>query len=130
MTARVVLESYLQHIATKRSPGTVDIRVRSFTPLCEHVPKKSETKLGELPACALSHQDVYAFLEHVEKPRAQKRRKPQAALERNRLSQPYFFPGIACGLDRRRVTGCGPFCSTWPSSTRSTDEFTSCTLPF
>ncbi len=77
VTVRVVLESYLQHISTKRSEGTVDIRRRSFIPFVEYQPKKAEAKLGELPAVAVTHQDVYRFLKHMEKPRAQIRVKPQ-----------------------------------------------------
>lgn len=77
VTVREVLETYLKHISNKRKEGTIDIRVRSFTPFVEYQPRKTECKIGERPAVSLTHQDVYAFLKHMEKPRAQARKKPQ-----------------------------------------------------
>lgn len=96
VTVRVVLETYLQHIGTKRSAGTIDIRVRSFTPFVEWQPRKSEPKIGELPATSLTHQDVYRFLKHMEKPRPQARKKPQ---EKRRPQ------GWTAGSHRNCVTG-------------------------
>lgn len=77
VTVREVLEIYLKHISTKRKEGTIDIRLRSFTPFVEHQPRKGEPKIGEREAVGLTHRDVYAFLKHMEKPRAQARKIPQ-----------------------------------------------------
>src|SRR5580698_7377251 len=57
--------------------------------------------------------------------------------ERSRLNQPYFFPGISCGLRRAgasAITGGSPACEELPSCpvwllSMDEDEFTSCTLP-
>ena len=76
-TVREVLEAYLKHISKKRKPGTVEIRQRSFAPFANFKPKKEAGLIGEKPAIGLTHLHVYEFLEYMEKPRQQNRKKPQ-----------------------------------------------------
>lgn len=76
LTVREVLEQYLKHIGTKRSAGTVAIRQRALMPFVNFSTGKG--CYGEKLAEALTHVDVYKFLEHMETvPRPHKRRKPQ-----------------------------------------------------
>ncbi len=78
-TIREVLETYLARIEKTRKSGTYEIRKRSFLPFVNHKTKRG--MLGEKPVAELTHIDVYAFLEHMEKPRHQQRVKEQAARE-------------------------------------------------
>ncbi len=75
-TVRVVLETYMKHIATRKKPGTVDIRQRSFTPFVNWDPD-SRGCIGERPVGSITHFLVYRFLEYMETPRPQARKNPQ-----------------------------------------------------
>src|SRR5262245_19845323 len=74
-TVREVLEAYLARIAKTKKPGTVEIRQRSFLPFVNH--KRPSGALGEKRVTELNHMDVYAFLEHMERPRHQRRKNEQ-----------------------------------------------------
>ncbi|HYH63312.1 MAG TPA: tyrosine-type recombinase/integrase [Urbifossiella sp.] len=75
-TVREVLDAYLKHITKTKTPGTVEIRLRSFVPFTNHPVKGG--LLGERFVADLTHQDVYAFLEDMETvPKAQVRKKVQ-----------------------------------------------------
>jgi integrase len=78
-TIREVLETYLKRIAQTKKSGTVQIRQRSFMPFVNH--KTRHGLLGEKLVSDLTHLDVYAFLDHMEKPRHQKRKKEQPGRE-------------------------------------------------
>jgi integrase len=75
-TVRVVLETYLRHIATRKKPGTVEIRQRCFTPFVNFDPD-GRGHIGERLVGSLTHFLVYNFLKHMETPRPQARKKPQ-----------------------------------------------------
>jgi len=75
ITVREVLETYLRHIAAKKKPGTIEIRIRSFTPFVNY--RSSGFAYGERPVASLTHFDVYRFLEAMEKPRKAKRKTEQ-----------------------------------------------------
>lgn len=75
-TVRVVLETYLRHIATRKKPGTVEIRQRCFEPFVNWNPD-GRGCVGERAVGTLTHFLVYRFLEHMETPRPQARKKPQ-----------------------------------------------------
>jgi integrase len=75
-TVRVVLETYLRHIATRKKPGTVEIRQRCFEPFVNWNPD-GKGCVGERAVGTLTHFLVYRFLEHMETPRPQARKKPQ-----------------------------------------------------
>jgi integrase len=75
-TVRVVLETYLQHIAARKKPGTVEIRQRCFVPFVGWDPD-GKGLIGERSVGSLTHFLVYRFLEHMETPRPQARKKPQ-----------------------------------------------------
>jgi integrase len=75
-TMRVVLETYMKHIATRKKPGTVEIRQRCFAPFVNWDPD-GRGCVGERPVGSLTHFLVYCFLEHMETPRPQARKKPQ-----------------------------------------------------
>jgi integrase len=76
---RVVLETYIQHISTKKSPGTVEIRHRCYKPFADFRPTTGGAAYGERTVSSLTHNQVYAFLAAMEKPakrgRDQKGRK-------------------------------------------------------
>jgi hypothetical protein len=74
-TVREVLETYLKHISKTKKPGTVEIRIRSFTPFVNFRPEAE--CYGEMPVAMLTHQHVYHFLEHMERPRKAQRKKEQ-----------------------------------------------------
>jgi integrase len=76
-TVRVVLETYMKHISTRKKPGTVEIRMRCFTPFVNYRPEGAKVAYGEKPVSELTHFDVYRFLEAMEEPRPQVRKKPQ-----------------------------------------------------
>jgi integrase len=77
---RVVLETYIQHISTKKSPGTVEIRLRAYKPFVDFLPNTGGGVYGERTVSTLTHNQVYAFLAAMEKPakrgRDQKNRRP------------------------------------------------------
>lgn len=75
-TVRVVLETYLQHIATRKKPSTVEIRQRAFVPFVDWTPD-GKGPVGERPVASLNHFIVYRFLEHMAMPRVQVRKTPQ-----------------------------------------------------
>ncbi len=74
---REVLETYLKHISKSKKPGTVEIRLRSFTPFANFKPEGAKDCYGEKPVEALTHMEAYVFLEHMQRPRRLRRRKPQ-----------------------------------------------------
>jgi hypothetical protein len=77
-TVREVLDTYLKHISKSKKPGTVEIRLRSFEPFVNFTPEGAKACHGEKPVTALTHLDVYRFLEHMETvPRYHRRRKEQ-----------------------------------------------------
>ena len=65
-TVRVVLETSMQHIAARKKPGTVEIRLRSYEPFVDCRPVVPRLAIGERPVASLTHLDVYRFLEHME----------------------------------------------------------------
>jgi len=75
-TVRVVLETYMKHIATRKKEGTVEIRRRCFEPFVNWDPD-GKGCIGERPVGTLTHFLVYRFLEHMEIPRPQARKIPQ-----------------------------------------------------
>jgi integrase len=75
-TVRVVLETYMAHIATRKKEGTVEIRRRCFEPFVNWNPD-GKGCIGERPVSSLTHFLIYRFLEHMEIPRPQNRKKPQ-----------------------------------------------------
>ncbi len=75
-TVRVILETYMKHIATRKKPGTVEIRQRCFEPFVNWNPD-GRGCVGERPVGSLTHFLVYRFLEYMETPRPQARKKPQ-----------------------------------------------------
>ena len=93
-TVREVLDTYLARILKTKKEGTYGIRLRSFAPFVNH--DTGEGLLGEKPVAELMHMDVYAFLEHMETPRHQKRQKEQKA------RKPV---GWSAGTKRNCVTG-------------------------
>jgi integrase len=74
---REVLETYLKHISKSKTPGTVEIRLRSFTPFANFKPEGAKECYGDKPVESLTHMDVYDFLEDMERPRRPRRQKPQ-----------------------------------------------------
>ena len=75
-TVRVVLETYMKHIATRKKPGTVEIRQRCFEPFVNWNPD-GKGCIGERQVSSLTHFLVYRFLEHMETPRPQARKVAQ-----------------------------------------------------
>ncbi len=75
-SVRVVLETYMQHIATRKKPGTVEIRQRYFVAFVNWDPD-GKGCVGERAVGSLTHFLVYRFLEYMETPRPQVRKKPQ-----------------------------------------------------
>jgi integrase len=75
VTVRESLETYLKHISKTKKPGTVEIRLRSFTPFVNFKPEGE--CYGEMPVETLTHQHVYDFLRHMERPRKAQRKKEQ-----------------------------------------------------
>lgn len=94
LSVREVLETYLARIEKTKKAGTYEIRVRAFEPFVNHPTPTG--LLGEKPVAALTHMDVYAFLEHMEVPRTQKRKKEQ------KKRKPV---GWSAGSKRNCVTG-------------------------
>ena len=54
-TVRVILETYLQHISTKKKAGTVELRLRAFTPFVNYQP--GDVAHGERP-CSSGRRDL------------------------------------------------------------------------
>jgi integrase len=77
VTVREVLENYLKHISRSKTPGTVEIRLRAFTPFANFTPEGAERRYGEKAVEDLTHMHVYSFLEYMETPRGARRQKPQ-----------------------------------------------------
>jgi integrase len=77
VTVREVLETYLKHISRTKTPGTIEIRIRSFTPFANFKPEGANGCYGEKAVEALTHMDVYDFLEYMERPRGARRKKTQ-----------------------------------------------------
>ncbi|MCE9565744.1 MAG: site-specific integrase [Planctomycetes bacterium] len=75
-TVRVVLETYLKHIATRKKEGTVEIRQRCYEPFVNWNPD-GKGCVGERAVGSLTHFVVYRFLEHMETPRVQARKVAQ-----------------------------------------------------
>lgn len=74
-TVREVLNTYLDRIEKTKKEGTYEMRLRAFKPFVDH--DTGNGLIGEMLVSALTNMDVYAFLEHMEKPRRQKRKKEQ-----------------------------------------------------
>src|SRR5262249_16729436 len=79
VTVREVLETYLARIEKTRKSGTYEMRQRAFLPFVNH--KIKGGLLGEKLVSELTHTDVYAFLDFMEVPRRQKRKKDQPKRE-------------------------------------------------
>lgn len=100
-TIREVLDAYLKHISKTKQPGTVEIRLRAFTPFVNY--KVKGGMLGERAVADLTHQDVYDFLEHMETvPRVQKRKKAQKGRKPTTWgpgSQRNFLQGVVAAFN-------------------------------
>src|SRR5262249_30904101 len=108
VTVRQVLDSYLKHIHKTKKAATVEIRVRAYEPFVNHQPVDARgepvgTLLGEKPIAALTHQDVYSFLEHMETvPRKHRRKKEQKGRKPVTWgpgSQRNFLQGVLAALN-------------------------------
>ncbi len=94
LTVREALDTYLARIQKTKKEGTYELRLRAFKPFVDHDTGKG--LIGEKLVSTLTHMDVYAFLEHMEKPRHQKREKEQ------KRRKPV---GWSAGSKRNCVTG-------------------------
>jgi len=78
VTVRRLLDEYLKHLDKTRKPATVRLRLQACRPFVDHRPDGAQELLGERVAAELVQVDVYAFLEAMERPRHQRRKREQA----------------------------------------------------